>query len=90
MKKSNMVLDFVNDTVNVLGENIELECTVSGHYCIPLYNTLLDIKSKFYNMVLHTTALKGLSRSEKKKKAIKLHQQFAHCSKERLIKLVKE
>ena len=51
---------------------------------------MLDIKSKFYNIVLHTTALKGLSRSEKKKKAIKLHQQFAHCSKERLIKLVKE
>ena len=34
-------------------------------------------------------ALKGLSRSEKKKKAIKL-QQFAYCSKERLINLVKE
>ena len=90
MKKSNMILNFVNDTVSVLGEDIELECTVSGHYCIPLSNTLLDIDSKFYNIVLHTTALKGLTRSEKSKKAMKLHQQFAHCSKERLIKLVKE
>ena len=90
MKKSGMVLDFVNDTVDVLGENIDLECTMSGHYCIPLSNTLLDGDSRFYNIILHTTALKGLKKSEKMKKAVKLHQQFAHCSKERLIKLVKE
>ena len=54
MKNSNMVLNFVNDTVNVLGETINLQCTVSGHYCIPLSNTLLDIDSKFYNIILHT------------------------------------
>ena len=90
MKNSNMVLNFVNDTVNVLGETIDLECTVSGHYCIPLSNTLLDIDSQFYNIILHTSALKGLTKSEKRKKALKLHQQFAHCSKERLFKLVKE
>ena len=89
MKRSGMVLDFVNDTVNVLGETIDLVCTTSGHYCIPLSNTLLDVDSKFYNIILHTEGLKGLTRSEKMKKAVKLHQQFAHCSKERLLKLVK-
>ena len=62
MKRSNMVLDFVNDTVNVLGETIGLECTLSGHYCIPLSNTLLDGDSRFYNIILRTSALRGLSK----------------------------
>ena len=44
---------------------------------------------KILPIILHTSALKGLTRSEKMTKAVKLHQQFAHCSKERLLKLVK-
>ena len=40
--------------------------------------------------MLHTFALKDLSKSDKKKKAIKLHRQFSHASKEKLCKLVRE
>ena len=68
MKRSNMVLDFVNDTVQVLGDTIRLESTFSGHYCIPLTRKLLDTKIKYSNIVLHTFALKDLSKSDKIKR----------------------
>ena len=66
-----MVLDFVNDTVQVLGDTIRLESTFSGHYCILLTIKLLDTKIKYSNIVLHTFALKDLSKSDKKKKGNK-------------------
>ena len=41
------------------------------------------------NFVLHVSDdFKRMPRPEKKKKAMKLHQQFAHSSKERLLKLI--
>ena len=49
MKRANMVLDFVNDTVKTLGSTIRLESTFSGHYCIPLTNKLLDNKENYSN-----------------------------------------
>ena len=89
MKKSNMVLDFVKDTVKVLGTTIQLESTFSGHYCIPLTNKLL-VNKKNYRIVLNTTSLKDLSTSDKKTKAMKLHRQFSHASKDKLCKLAKQ
>ena len=90
MNKSNMVLCFVKDTVKVLGTTIRLESTFSGHYCMPLTNKLLDSKDNCNSIVLHSSALKECSKSDKKKKAIKLHRQFSHASKEKLCKLAKE
>ena len=90
MKRGNMVLDFVHDAVKTLGSTIKLESTFSGHYCIPLTNKLLDTKENYSNVVLYTSALKGLSKEDKKKRASKLHRQFSHASKEKLCKLVKE
>ena len=46
-------------------------------------------KGSTTKIVLNTTSLKNCSREEKKKKAIKLHRQFSHASKEKLKKLVK-
>ena len=36
MKKSNTVLDFEKDSVSMFGEKLQLQCTDSGHYYIPL------------------------------------------------------
>ena len=42
MKRAEMIIDFSNDTVNVGGKDIiELTCTSSGHYCLPLTRLLL-------------------------------------------------
>ena len=34
MKKAGSKLDFCHDTVTMLGENVKLSFTESGHYCI--------------------------------------------------------
>ena len=41
------------------------------------------------NVVLHLEHLVECTLKQKKEKAIKLHRQFAHASKERLVKLLK-
>ena len=92
MKRTKLVLDFSRDIAVVFDESIKLMCTSTGHFCIPLTHMLLTNNNpKIF--VLHTSALKNLSITKKKKKkerATKLHRQFAHASKEKLCKLVKE
>ena len=56
---------------------------------MPLTNKLL-VGEMTNAIVLNTTSLKNCSREEKKRKALKLHKQFSHASKEQLKKLVKE
>jgi len=36
MKSQGMVLDFKNDQVSVMGRDIKLKVTKSGHYALPL------------------------------------------------------
>ena len=43
MKKAETTIDFVNDTVNILGETIDLEFTSSGHYMIPISKPLISL-----------------------------------------------
>ena len=90
MKRAQLILNFNDDTAEILGQKVRLHCTSSGHYCIPLSNTLLYDGCDMTSFILHTEGLASLTEDEKFKKAIKLHKQFAHASKERLCKLVKE
>ena len=90
MKRMGMTLNFKNDTANVGEKDIPLYCTKSGHYSIPLTSWCIDTKDPNNHIVLHMKHLQGLSKEEKMKKAGKLHRQFAHASKEKLVKLIKE
>ena len=56
---------------------------MAGHYVIPVH------EKADCNMVFHLEHLSKYSLKQKKEKALKLHRQFAHASKERLIKLLK-
>jgi transposase InsO family protein len=93
MKKANMIVDFNTDKAVLFGEEVSLHSTKCGHYCLPLTPRVrcqLSPKS-MKNFVLHVSEeFKKLPRKEKKQKAFKLHQQFAHPSEERLVKLLKE
>ena len=40
MKKAKTVLDFDNDSVNILGKSIKLIVTKSCHYSVPIMKTL--------------------------------------------------
>ena len=44
MKATKVTLDFENDKASILGQNIDLQCTSSGHYFVPLIE-LPNVKS---------------------------------------------
>ena len=86
MKSMKMNLDFKNDTIFIDGKNVPLSCTSTGHYVISLTHFDADAGNK---IVLHAKNLCQLDKREKKLKAIKLHKQLCHASKEKLVNLVK-
>ena len=88
MKSLGMRLNFGNDTAEVSGKSIPLMCSATGHYYLPL--TSWDLEDSNNHFTLHASHIRDIGRAEKLKKAMKLHRQFAHASKEKLIKLVKE
>ena len=61
------------------GQEVKLMCTSTDHYSLPLSKGTIDLNE--VNIVLHLEALENLTRSEKKKKALKLHRQFFACIK---------
>ena len=89
MKNAGLKLDTTTDSAIVLGERVKLVLTNAGHYGLPLSNFALHPDNKLH-IVLHTNNLNQCSKSEKRKKALKLHKQMCHASKDRLLKLVKE
>lgn len=80
MKTAGILLNFKNDSCCIFGRHIKLQTTTSRHYSLPLTNILLEIKNA-PSIVLHCETLKGCCRVEKRRKAAKLHRQFAHASK---------
>ena len=85
MKRMGLILNCENDTANVFGKTIELNCTTSGHYCLPVNS--FHIGYSYINVVLHASSLTDLPKQEKMKKALKLHRQFGHANAEKLNKL---
>ena len=77
MKKAKIKLDLENDQPEIFGEIINLDCTSSGHYCIPLCNTSILIKECVFS-------LDGKDRKEKEKLIIKVHKQFAHLTMKKM------
>ena len=85
MTELGMILNTKNHTVEVDGHSYKLQFNPSGHYVIPVSEwTNEDCK-----IVLHMENLETYTKSEKRQKALKLHRQFAHASKERLLRLLK-
>ena len=87
MKQLCMTIDFRRDQLSFNQEEMKLECTSAGHYAIPVAMTHTDRHNA--NFVFSLECLSGIPRSEKLKKALKIHRQFSHASKEKLVKLLK-
>ena len=89
MKELGMKIDFKRDVVVLEDEEeVDLHCTTTGHYCMPLNNFCID--SKYVNFVFHLQTLQQLNPREKKQKAAKLHIQFSHATEEKLLKLLRD
>ena len=87
MKQLNMQLDFKHDVVTVGKQKLKLDCTSTGHYCLALtiHPDRYDV-----NFIFKLENLTGMKKEEMKSKAVKLHKQFSHASKEKLTKLLKD
>ena len=79
MKKACVKLDLETDTAEIMGTQINLNCTTSGHYCIPI-----NEENVFSVDLLHA------SDKQKEKVLRKLHCQFGHCSSDKLSDLLKD
>jgi len=86
MTKLGMIVDFGNHIATMSnGKLLKLKCNSAGHYTIPV----CEWTNENCNVVLHLEHLQQLSKEEKEIKAKKIHRQFAHASKERLVRLLK-
>ena len=72
-----MLLNFKNDSCQILGRYVKSQRTTSGHYSLPLTNMLLGAE-KSPKIVLHCEALKNILEWRKS------YWQFAHASKEKI------
>ena len=89
MKAADAELDFRNDKIKMFGQNIPLNYTASGHYCIPL--TKNQQRDQRINVFLTIKDLPTQSAKEKDAVALKLHKKFGHPVNSKKLKvLVKE
>ena len=89
MKRAKTNLNFVNDTVFMLGRNIKLKCTSSGHYYVPLSSWIFP-EDTDVGYVLFVKDMARKSKQEKLKIATKLHRQFSHPSGKKLCGVAKD
>ena len=88
LKKARSQIDFINDKINILGQEVTLGISESGHYLLPLgrhKQVLIEADRKENSKItLHASA----SKLDPQETASKLHRQFAHPAPDKLVKLV--
>ena len=89
MKRAGTEINFVNDEVTMFGERQNVHITTSGHYAIPLNDSRVILKDIKENSDLRINLVVGREDMEDKRKiALKLHSQFGHPPKSKLVKLL--
>ena len=84
MKTAKMKLDLENGSASIFGKDVQLQCTSSGHYFVPIDQINVNVADT-------TSALIAIRQSTGKDDIIeKLHKQFAHPSAKRLKSLLKD
>ena len=88
MKKAKVKIDLENDCASVNGKHVELQCTSSGHYCIPIS----DFKegNKQLHQVLMMEGCGNVDQDHIENHVEKLHKQFGHPSSKRRSQLIKD
>lgn len=86
MKKAKVKLDLENDCATIFGETVELQCTSSGHYCVPIVETTMPIGDTVEALL----SVDERSTEENRKRIEKLHKQFAHPTAQKLKYLLED
>ena len=84
LKKVRTVIDLNNDKATILGKEINLHQSTSGHYCIDIYPS-----SNCSNIEEILSIEKDLSKEQYKAQITKTHKQFGHASTKKMNKLIK-
>ena len=84
MKTVRTTTDFVNNETTMLDQVLNLCFTSSGHYAISKIEEQQEDTSEGIRILLCK------EEKDKRKVALKLHQQFAHALSRRIISLVKD
>ena len=94
MKQLSTTMDFENDKVTMLGNEIDLKFASSGHYMIPLNkNTQIDLSDEKRPVNVFLANLEKIDRAdlqEKEKMCMKIHRQFSHAHGSKLATVVKD
>ena len=70
-----------NDKVEIFGMLLDLDCTSSVHYCVPLHSTPVNVEE-----CMLAEKIKDIS--DKQKILNKIHKQFAHPNQRKLKDLI--
>ena len=87
MATAGVVLDFATGRAKILNEWCNLKTSVTGHFLIHLGKS---VKYSSENVVLHLENIQNVSEDVLDKKALKLHRTLGHCSKDKMLALVKK
>ena len=85
MKKAQVKLNLVADTAEILGTEVSLNHTSSGHYCVSL-----DKANEIEVEEVYAVHISALNNKEQRKTLLKLHRQFAHPSQKKFVGLLKD
>ena len=85
MKKAKVKLNLIDDTAEILGKEVCLNHTSSGHYCVPLDKVNEVNVEEVYAVNINT-----IDKREQRKTLTKLHRQFAHPSAKKFVGLLKD
>ena len=88
LKKGRAEMNFLTDTIDMLGQRIKLLETKSGHYVLPITEDKAVIEDIHRGSDV-TIVLQCKTELSTEEKALKLHRQFAHPRVEKLLKLLK-
>ena len=83
MKRANTQIDFASDKINILGHDVQVIFSTSGHYCIPtgrLNSSGMGSTEEIKEEVnLFCKELSEKTVSQKQRIAEKLHRQIQPC-----------
>lgn len=89
MKAAGTEINFVTDQIKMFGKDQEVILTSSGHYALPLNNSVGIMKEVERNEKVKVTLVAAEKKEDKMKTALKLHAQFGHPPKAKLIRLIR-
>ena len=91
MKGMKVKMNYETDTADILGKHVNLNCTSSGHYCLPITKSAQEDESILLALsIVFAVKFADVTSEERQKMFLKLHRQMGHPVNDKLISLMKD